>query len=164
MSMSQVIESKYSDALLASAREVFETMVMMTPRQATAIPDPGAVVTADVVGVLGFSGTHSGVGVMSCSLELARTICANMLAMDPSEIEDEQEIHDAFGEVVNMVLGSFKNAWVDGGNQINLAIPSISVGTGVSLLTCKGSNVVGYSVVLEFEGGDIRIDLRFEGK
>ena len=79
------------------------------------------------------------------------------------EIEDQQEIHDAFGEVVNMVVGSFKNAWVEGGNEMSLAIPSVSIGTAISTWAGRGSNVSGHSLVMKFDGGDFRIDLWFEG-
>jgi CheY-specific phosphatase CheX len=48
-----------------------------------------------------------------------------MLMVEPEELGDFAEAADAFGEVVNMIAGSFKNAWVASGHAMALSMPNV---------------------------------------
>ena len=160
MSTHEVLDEKHSQALIDSVGSVFEQMVMMKPDSVTVAEDPQPNVVADVIGVLGFTGTKTGLGVLSCSLQLAQTVCANMLMMEVSEISSEEEVTDSFGELVNMVVGNFKNHWVAEGNIMDLAVPSVTLGSPISMTTHK-ETTAGYSAVFTFDSQELRVDMRF---
>lgn len=154
------LDRAYVQSLHKASKEIFETMVNMPPRSIqTADPDFD-LISAEVVGSLGFTGTQSGILIISSSLEVATACCANMLFMDISEIEGQQDIADSFGEITNMIAGNFKNIWVENGNVMDLAIPTVTFGQ--NLVVAKSKTVdTRHSAVLEFEHGELRMDLRF---
>lgn len=154
------LETKHAECLLNSSKEVFETMINMAPNTVRGGVDSVSPITAEVVGTLGFTGTRSGIFVMSTSLQLAKAFCGSMLFMEPDEIEDNTEVADAFGEIANMIVGNFKNSWVDEGNEMDLAIPSVTFGAELALST--GNSVqVEYAAQLEFDLDTLRVDFRF---
>lgn len=119
------LEPHLIESLQHAAREILETMVSMTPQAITAEPEAASSFDDEVIGLLGFTGTRSGTFVVRANEALARTVAARMLMLDPSEISSFTEASDAFGEVVNMLGGNFKNAWVAGGNQMDLSVPNV---------------------------------------
>lgn len=156
----EVLEKKYADGLLNAATEVFETMIFMTHESVEEVEVYPSLLAGEVIGVLGFTGTRSGVVSLHGSAMLAKTICANMLGMDISEVEGDEDIADSFGELVNMVAGNFKNLWVEDGKEMDLSIPSVAFGQKVQLTTGK-TPVVGYAARMNFEAGSLDINLRF---
>ena len=156
------LESKYCEGLVDSAKEIFETMICMTPSDIKELDktEYSQTIQDEVIGILGFTGTRSGVVSLNSSKVLGRAICASMLCMEVDEVEGDQDIADSFGELVNMVTGSFKNIWVADGNQMDLSIPSVVFGEGVSLSTGKATHV-GYACRMYFEAGVLEINLRF---
>ena len=114
------LEPHLVETLQQAAWEVFETMVFMTPASGEALADSTKRFRGEVAGLLGFTGTRSGSFVVLTSRTLATTMAAKMLMMEPEEMTHFDEVADAFGEVVNMISGSFKNAWVAAGNLMEL--------------------------------------------
>lgn len=119
------LEPHLIESLQQSAREILETMVSMSPQAVTAEAETASSFSDEVIGLLGFTGTRSGTFVVRAPEILARTVAAKMLMMDPLEMTSFQDASDAFGEVVNMLGGNFKNAWVAGGNQMELSMPNV---------------------------------------
>lgn len=159
----EVLEKKYADGVVQAATEVFETMIFMSASEVTELHDYPSTVKDEVIGLLGFTGSRSGLFALTGSRQLARAICASMLGMEDSEIEGDQDVADSFGELVNMVAGNFKNLWVEDGNTMDLAIPSVVLGVfgeGISLTAGKSSDV-GYACRMQFEAGALDINIRF---
>jgi chemotaxis protein CheX len=63
----------------------------------------------------------------------ARLCAATMLGLTESEATEmgEESVHDAIGELTNMVAGAFKNGLCDSGFPCKLTIPSILRGRDV---------------------------------
>lgn len=120
----QGLTPELQESICASAREILETMVMMTPESVTPVADPPSF-ARPVTGLLGFTGTRNGTVVVGSSEILTKTIAAKMLMMEPDDFGDFGEAADAFGEVVNMLAGNFKNAWVAQGNEMHLSVPTV---------------------------------------
>ena len=137
------LEPHLVETLQQAAWEVFETMVFMTPASGEALADSTKRFRGEVAGLLGFTGTRSGSFVVLTSRTLATTMAAKMLMMEPEEMTDFDEVADAFGEVVNMISGSFKNAWVAAGNLMELSVPNV-VENGRITVTVRPQN---YSVI-----------------
>lgn len=121
----QTLAPHLVETLRGSAREILETMVSLTPTSVDAREETAATFHDEVIGLLGFTGTRSGTFVVRTSLRFAKQMAANMLMAQPEELEDFEEVSDAFGELVNMLGGNFKNEWVAGGNQMDLSIPTV---------------------------------------
>lgn len=156
------LEKDLADALLGAVREVFETMVMMPPKEITTVEAGPACLHGEVIGVLGFSGTKAGALALSTSAELAKRICASMLGMTPEEIGSNQEVADSFGEVANMITGNFKNAWIARGNKMDLAIPSVTFGQETTFAPLK-EGATAFACQVGFADGALQLDLRLMG-
>jgi len=114
------------DAVLDSAKEVFETMVFMALEDAG---EDGAVTDeAAVLGSITFKGDLEGCLGVCCSPTCARTIAANMLGMDNSESLGENETNDAIGEIANMVMGAVKSRIQQDAGAIEVSIPTVVQG------------------------------------
>jgi CheY-specific phosphatase CheX len=121
------------EGLQASAREILETMVFLTPESIEVVQESETTFHNEVVGLLGFTGTRSGTVAVRATQRLTKTIAAKMLMMEPEELGSIEEACDGFGELVNMLSGNFKNAWVAQGNQMDLSVPNVVLGGEVRL-------------------------------
>ncbi|RLB11623.1 MAG: hypothetical protein DRG39_03805 [Deltaproteobacteria bacterium] len=82
-------------------------------------------VTGDVTGIIGLSNEQIK-GSMAISLpeDMGKIVVANMLAVEPDDISDE-ELKDGLGEITNMVAGDFNNRM---GSIFKLSLPSVITG------------------------------------
>jgi flagellar motor switch protein FliN len=76
-----------------------------------------------------FAGDATGIVSLNVSQELSRTMAANMLGMEPEEIEGTAEVDDMLGELGNIVGGNLKSALADTGLRCALSTPSFTVGS-----------------------------------
>ncbi len=159
----QTLEPHLIDSLQRSAREILETMVSMIPQSIAAEPEDGSRFSDPVIGLLGFTGTRAGTIVVRTSEDLAKTIAAKMLMMEPSEMTNFQDAADAFGEVVNMLGGNFKNAWVAGGNQMELSMPTV-IHKGNVTVRSDADGCLRSRVRVQLDAGTLDIGVHFEAK
>lgn len=118
-----------TDALLAGAKEVFETMVFMDIDEST---EPDQILEGDtLLGSITFQGDLEGCLTICCGRSCAKTIAANMLGMELSEEISEPEICDAIGEIVNMIMGAVKARIQDNIGTIQVSIPTVVTGQGL---------------------------------
>lgn len=157
----QTLEPHLVDSLRNSAREILETMVFMTPESIEVVPELDSTFSSEVVGLLGFTGTRSGNFVVRSSEKLARTIAAKMLMMDPSELGTFAEAADGFGELVNMLSGNFKNAWVANGNQMDLSVPNV-IHNGEVRVNSEHEGSLRSCVRVTVEGEALDVGVHFE--
>ena len=160
----ETLEPHLLASLQAAAREILETMAETTPDAIEEVPETTSTFRDEVVGLLPFTGTRSGTFVVRCTEAMAMTIAGRLLRLGPGEQCSLEEAADGFGEVVNMLGGSFKNAWVAGGARMDLSVPSVvhrgevmvdSDGPGSQRscirITCEGST---FDVGIHFEAGN----------
>ncbi len=157
---STVIDDKYHKVLIDACTEICESMLQMAPNTVHEDIETVATLKAEVIATLGFTGTSSGLVAISADTASTKQICANMLFMEPEELTDNAEVADGFGEVVNMIAGNFKNAWVDDGNAMELAIPSVSFGSELQLTVGGKNGAQSYAIQLDFPNDQaLRVDL-----
>jgi len=138
------------DCLLDSAREVFETMVFMALEEAgDEVPDIDEDLS--LLGTITFKGAVEGVLGISCDLDCARTIAANMLGTDPDGDLSPDDINDAVGEVANMVMGSVKARVQDEIGTMDVSIPSVVKGRQLQSGLGEGTHNLGVTVYIEEE-------------
>jgi chemotaxis protein CheX len=121
------------DGLVTSAvSELFSTMLGMSM-----LPVPLASGfgngEAHIAGAVGFVGRLSGVVYVFTTVSFARRITATFLGLQESEIEGDEMINDAMGEMTNMLVGQMKSRITDRGMPCVLTIPSVVRGSHFSV-------------------------------
>lgn len=112
--------------ILASARNVFSVMADIALEECHEGPDERQ--ENWVTALVGFKGAYSGLVALHCPEPLARRITAGLLGKT-GEL-DTQDVHDAMGEVVNILGGDMKLYLNSGGRQVYMSMPSVFVGDG----------------------------------
>jgi len=135
------------DALLDSAKEVFETMVFMTMEESA----DGAASLGDttLLGSITFKGHLEGCLGVCCDEACARTIAANMLGMLSAEELSESDVSDAIGEIANMVMGAVKARIQNEVGSVEVSIPSVVQGRELKNSLGDGSGQVKVLVNIE---------------
>jgi chemotaxis protein CheX len=119
-------EIEFTQLLISSARENFETMIFMGLEEAT---EPGlSIQGSSLMGTITFRESLEGCFSITCSTDCARMIALNMLGMDPSEELSLEEISDAIGEVTNLIMGSIKKNLNDYVDNLEVSIPLVVSG------------------------------------
>jgi chemotaxis protein CheX len=90
-----------------------------------------------IVGMVGFVGAMNGVINLYLEEDLAVKLTGSFLGMNEEEVaaEGPEVIHDALGEMANMIVGTFKNTVSDKGFQCRMTVPSILRGTNFTIET-----------------------------
>jgi chemotaxis protein CheX len=79
-----------------------------------------------ITAMVGFAGAYNGLVSLHAPQQLAFAFTSGMLGMEVTELNDD--VHDALGEIANMIAGSFKQHISRGGADIKLSTPSIVSG------------------------------------
>ncbi len=82
-----------------------------------------------VASSVGFIGRLTGVVYLYSSATFAREITGQLLGLTVNEVEGDEMVNDAFGELTNMVAGQIKSQLSDRGMPCVLTIPSIVRGS-----------------------------------
>ncbi len=110
-----------------SVNETFETMISL-PLEKLAQQNEDPESSTSLVASITFTGPWQGAFFMRCSAEGAEQIAKAMLMIEGDEPLAEAEICDAFGELVNMILGGLKSRIHDSVGEIDISIPSVTKG------------------------------------
>ncbi len=139
------------EALLDSAREVFETMVFMAPEESS--PDEGSIEEPALLGTITFKGCLEGCLSICCGQACARAIATSMLGMGPEDPLGDSEVSDAIGEIANMVLGALKSRIQNDSGTIEVSIPCVIQGRELRNSLGEGATQVRIRVTIEEEYG-----------
>ena len=126
-----------------------------------ALPQEASTFVEEAIGVLGFTGTRSGTFVIRTSAAMAKLMAAKMLMMEPEELGSMEEACDGFGELVNMLSGNFKNAWVANGNVMDLSVPNVIL-SGEVRLNMHSDPALRTCVRIHVGGGQLDVGIHFE--
>ena len=126
-----------NEAILAGAKEVFETMIFMDITEAS---ESDQKIQGDtLLGSITFNGDLEGCLTICCGFACAKTIAQNMLGMEPADEISQEEVCDAIGEVTNMVMGGVKARLQDSVGNIMVSIPTVVSGHGLHNSLCAGA-------------------------
>ncbi len=81
-----------------------------------------------IVGSVNFAGEVVGVLSVIAEKNFARIITGKMIDRPLEEIQDEEEVKDAMGEISNIVAGNLKSGFVDSNLFCEISLPSITAG------------------------------------
>ena len=118
----------YQTRLSEAAANVFDTMLSLKLEPVEAVAASSLTGVRDVASVC-FAGDATGIISVHVPEDLARIMVANMLGMEPEEIEGHAEIEDLLGELGNIVGGNLKSALTDAGLRCALSTPSCTSGS-----------------------------------
>jgi len=118
--------------VIDSMVETFDTMVSMEIEVSNSEPSDTTGVSR-MVAAINFAGHVIGLLNIQVTSDLARLMMANMLDLDPEEVEDESEIKDLLAEITNIVSGNLISALNDAGYPSVSSTPSLTYGTDFSI-------------------------------
>ena len=141
-----ISEQAIRDHITRAIKEVFSTMLGQHAHLVEAVAQPGDQTSPPlfakqsqhapyVVGTVGFIGEANGLIYLYLPEKFARVTTCHMLGLKESELEIEGDdvVNDAIGEITNMIVGVFKNGLCDSGYSCRLTIPSILRGSNFSI-------------------------------
>ncbi|MEA3468985.1 MAG: chemotaxis protein CheX [Thermodesulfobacteriota bacterium] len=133
--------------MIEATREIFSSMVMMDIEVNEVMEDHGPL-NDTITGMIGLAGTHKGVLAIHLPYSLAMAITSSFLVMDVKEINED--VHDAVGEIANMLGGNVKTILSEKGRDIDLSLPSTISGSQYSFQSDKAVD----KVIIEFDTGN----------
>lgn len=138
-----------NELLLDSAKEIFETMIFMDICEND---EPEQQLEGDaVLSSITFKGDMEGCLAICCEKKCVQAITMNMLGFDSIEGVADEDICDAVGEVVNMIMGSLKKRLHETYNSIELSIPLVIRGRQLKNNLGEGTQGIISKVKIEDE-------------
>lgn len=139
MSLSMVIGNVAAE-IQATTKTLFETMIMMELKSDSAALVDETQIKTDVIGMVSFTGKFYGVVGIFCSRPLAVKMASSMLMMELASFNNE--VKDAIGEIANMIAGNVKTKLTSLYGEMNLSIPIVIAGEGLTITAVNNSPVV----------------------
>lgn len=134
------------EKMIDSIKEIFSSMVMMKVSVKETMAEHGSLHDT-ITGMIGLAGTHKGILAIHVPYTVAMAITSSFLMMDVTEIDED--VHDAIGEVANMLGGNVKTILSEKGRDIDLSLPSTISGAEYSFSSDKEVD----SIIIEFDTG-----------
>ncbi len=130
--MSEIENFDIRTHIIDSIVETFDTMVSMEIEVSDSAP-PDTAGVSRMVATVNFAGNIIGLINIQVTSELANLMMANMLDLEPEEVEDDGEIKDMLAEISNIVGGKLKSALNDAGHACVISTPSLTYGADFSI-------------------------------
>lgn len=130
--MSNIENFDIQTQVIDSVVETFDTMVSMKIEVSESEP-PDIADVSRMVAAVNFAGGIIGSINLQVSSHLSRLMMANMLDIEPEELEDEAEIKDLLAEISNIIGGNLKSALNDAGHPCVISPPSLTYGADFSI-------------------------------
>lgn len=118
--------------IIDSIVETFDTMVSMEIEVSDSEP-PDTAGVSRMVAAVNFAGNIIGLINIQVTSKMANLMMANMLDLEPEEVEDDAEIKDMLAEISNIVGGRLKSALNDAGYACVISTPSLTYGADFSI-------------------------------
>lgn len=133
-------EEELSRFIINATEEVFSTMVFLEITDCYPLKEPVTSFHCSLSSMVGLAGTYSGILSLHCPQALALRITSSMLDMEVAEVG--ADVHDALGEIANMLGGHVKQVLSKGGLDINLSIPTVIGGDVYTINSLQQNDTV----------------------
>ena len=117
-------------ALWQSAKESFETMIML-PIERSEEAENQVETSKSIIASIAYVGPIKGAVTIKCNSQSAAKIARSMLMMTDEDELTVEDIHDAIGEVTNLVIGGLKSRIAETIGQVEVSIPIVMEGKEV---------------------------------
>jgi chemotaxis protein CheX len=113
-----------AEILRNAVTSVFSTMlgtdlVSLDPFQDLTPPQE-----SEISAIIGLAGDVAGCVSLHSTREQATEFTARLIGMDVEDVSSDDEVRDAFGEILNMIAGNVKTALVSLG-EVEIALPTV---------------------------------------
>ncbi len=125
------MDVKYINPFIESMLNNLEQMAAIRAEKLDISVTRGAVLTADISGIIGLGGEIEGSAVISFPKPLALAVASAMFMDELSDINSD--VRDAIGEFANIVVGNARNQLVNAGFSVSISTPTIIVGRDHSI-------------------------------
>jgi len=142
----------WREVLEKATCEVFEIMLGTSLANAT---EQSPHVVVDFTAMVGLAGSLCGVVGLRTSSESARQMAAKMLGSD--EFDMSGNVQDAFGEICNMIAGSFKAKIAGLADGCALSVPTVISGKDYALYSLADGE--RFEVIFSFDGKPLSVTL-----
>ena len=145
------------DKIIEATKEIFSTMVMMEISLEEVMESHGPL-TDTITAMIGLAGIRRGVLAIHFPYVVAMAITSSFLMMDVNEMNDD--VHDAMGEIANMLGGNVKTILSEKGRDIDLSMPSTISGSEYSFQSDKDVD----KVIVKFrtDSGSFMVEMDLE--
>ena len=121
---SPLVVDEVCDLLKGSVAEIFRTMLDIEAEEAPLL-DFRRTDEPLVAGSIGFIGDLNGVVYIYVKEPFARTLACRMMGVAVADLQGDEIVNDAIGELSNIIVGAVKSRLCDAGTPCVLTIPSI---------------------------------------
>jgi chemotaxis protein CheX len=144
-----------NQVLETSATTVFSTM-LNTPLEVDRESDAFLEGDYHIAGAVGLTGAHNGIIYLYSTAVFAREMTCRLLGMQDAEIEGDEMVNDAFGELTNMVAGVIKSKLENLNQPCIMTVPSVVRGNDFRIEAVTG--VERRSIYFRCAGGRILVE------
>ncbi len=146
--------------LISFTQEIFSTMIMMDVRPGEPITGKYEFFQSSITGMVGLAGKYKGMIAIHVPDNVAKTITGNFLGCGVEEINED--VHDAIGELANMLGGSIKACLAESSKDIELSLPTTVLGMQYSLQSQDDVKVM--TIPFSVEGGEFLVEIQLQEK
>ena len=137
------------EALWEGAKEAFETMIML-PIERSDGAENQVETSKSIIASIAYVGPIKGAVTIKCDSQSAAKVARSMLMMTDEDELATEDIHDAIGEVTNLVIGGLKSRIAETIGHVEVSIPIVMEGKEV--VPAIGSNGNMIEVVAQGDG------------
>jgi len=152
------LENNLQQQIVDATRAVFDTMLMVPVMSGAALADKVYLFKDSISGMLGFSGDVQGMLTFHCPQRVAFDITGQLLGMEVDSIDED--VKDTIGEMANMILGGIKDAFLEQGTNISLAIPTVMTGRSYQVKTVDYASWT--TVPFYLDDGEFLVELKLK--
>jgi chemotaxis protein CheX len=109
-----------------------------------------------VAGTVGITGAFTGMIYFYANAQFARKMTCSLLGMRDHEIEGNEMVNDAIGELTNMLAGYIKSRLDNSGLKCVMTIPTVVRGRDFKITPVSG--VVRKTVFFRSDGGKVMVE------
>ncbi len=125
------MEAQYSNPFITGVKHVFKTMLNLDLDDKEPFSKGTRKTTADVTGVMGFTGDKRGTMAFSTSTSGAVAIYARLMREQFDSIT--REVMDAMGELTNIISGQARLELEKQSLHLNAHVPMVFVGKDIEI-------------------------------
>ncbi len=124
--------------LKIAATDVFATMLSFKV-EISALNGQIADGRLEIAGAVGITGSIDGIVYLYSTEAFGRQMTATLLGLSLADVEGEEMVNDAIGELTNMLAGNIKSRLCDHGKPCCISIPAVVRGRSLKIGSVSGA-------------------------
>ncbi len=120
-----------NQSFIKATEDIFESMLGLQLKSNPPVEKPLHDSAGETSVIINIVGSVSGAITLSCSKSFASKLASQMMGMEVAE--GSEEMKDAVGEILNMIVGSAKTYYSSDGDPFKMSIPTTIIGGDYSI-------------------------------